>query len=156
VVHELIDKTGAWAYFDGASQGNPLVGGARGSSIYWTLIKFKAILGGSTNNKTELMALKLVLMLNVQKGLQRLHAMRDSMIFIIWLREASDMQKLHLRPIYEEVLNIKINFNEVSFCHVDIERNILADALSKEGLQMTLGTCHIWIQHTSFIVEHDS
>jgi len=77
-------------------------------------------------------------------------------IVIIWLREASDMQKLHLRPIYEEVLNIKINFNEVSFCHVDIERNILADALSKEGLQMTPGTCHIWIQHTSFIVEHDS
>jgi hypothetical protein len=45
------------------------------------------------------------------------------------------LRKFSLRPIYEEILNIKYVINEVTFVHVYKERNRTADLLSKEGLQ---------------------
>jgi ribonuclease HI len=43
-------------------------------------LKFKAGLGRGTNNFDELMALKLVLILAAEKGVQKLQIFRDSMI----------------------------------------------------------------------------
>jgi hypothetical protein len=41
-----------------------------------------------------------------------------------------------LRPIIEEIMNIKNTFVDVSFMHVYRERNMTIDYLSKEGLLM--------------------
>lgn len=46
------------------------------------------------------------------------------------------MHDFHLRPIYQEVLNLKSYIDKVSFYHVYRERNMLADSMSKAGLQM--------------------
>jgi hypothetical protein len=60
--------------------------------LYCHFFKLKARLSGSTNNKDLLLALKLVLMLVVQKGLQKLQVMGDSMVVINWLRGLCAME----------------------------------------------------------------
>jgi ribonuclease HI len=83
VVAEVIDKTGSWAYFDGAAQRKPPIGGA-GGILYLSdshFLKFKVGIGRSTNNKAELLALKLTLRLAVEHGVQKLQVMGDSMVF---------------------------------------------------------------------------
>eukprot|EP01018_Ginkgo_biloba_P023075 Gb_32325 [translate_table: standard] len=70
VTEEQIDKKGAWAYFDGACQGSPPSCGV-GRVLYLNdshLFKFKASLGGDSNNFVELMALKLLMHLAAEKG----------------------------------------------------------------------------------------
>lgn len=76
---EDIDKSGA-------SQGDLSIGGDGGimflsdSHFY----KFQAGLGRATNNTAELMALKLVLMLAAQKGVQKFQMMGCSRGVSIW------------------------------------------------------------------------
>jgi ribonuclease HI len=49
-------------------------------STFW---KYKAGLGISTNNRAELIAPKLILMLAVEKGIQKLQVMGDSKAVMI-------------------------------------------------------------------------
>ena len=67
-------------------------------------LKFKVGLGGSTNNKVVLIALKHILMSVVQKGVQQLQVMGDSMVVINWLRGLCAMEIFLLRPIYEKII----------------------------------------------------
>ena len=58
------------SYFDGVSQGTPTMGGAGGvlyiSNAHWT--KFSAGIDTFTNNRAELLVLKLLLQLALLKG----------------------------------------------------------------------------------------
>jgi ribonuclease HI len=107
IVEESIDKTGSWAYFDGATQGDPLVRGVEGILFIFKshFFKFKAIFGKCTNKKVELMVLKLILMIVVENGVQKLQTMGDSMNFINWLNGVYIMEIFLLRPIYEDIIN---------------------------------------------------
>ena len=71
--------------------------------------------------------MKLVFMLAVENDIQKLQIMGDSMVVINWLKEAYAMENLTLKPISEEILNLKDEINEVSFLHVYREKNCLAD-----------------------------
>lgn len=99
---EDIDKSGA-------SQGDLSIGGDGGimflsdSHFY----KFQAGLGRATNNTAELMALKLVLMLAAQKGVQK---------FQIWDVLGGCQYGNFFAEA--EILYIKSVFNETSFNHV--------------------------------------
>jgi ribonuclease HI len=76
-----------WAYFDGASQGNPPVGGL-GGILYLSSnhnIAFKAGIGQETNNYCELMALKLTLQLAQEYGVTQLQIFGDSLLVIQWI-----------------------------------------------------------------------
>ena len=55
----VIDKSTPWAFFDGASQGDPAIGGAGGVICLSDSkkITFKVGMGRATNTKVELMAL---------------------------------------------------------------------------------------------------
>jgi hypothetical protein len=81
--------------------------------------------------------------------------MGDSMVVINWSKGLSSMQNFILKSIYEEMLIIKSNINEVLFYHVYKERNMLANRLSRISLQMAPSTWHIWKQQADALVEYD-
>ena len=69
IIEEIIDKTKPWGFFDGFASGDPHTCGAGGiiflkDDHYFT---FKAWLGIGTNNLAELYALKLLLILALDK-----------------------------------------------------------------------------------------
>jgi hypothetical protein len=69
-IDEQIDKSIAWAYFDGTCQGDPPLCGV-GRVIHFNdhhVITYKVRLGRGTNNMTGLMASKLLLNLATKKG----------------------------------------------------------------------------------------
>jgi ribonuclease HI len=121
---EDIDRSGAWAYFDGASHGDPQLSGARGV-IYLIdthIIKFKAGMEIGSYNFAELMAQKLTLMLTAEKGVSNIQTFGDSLVVINWIRGVNAMGKILLKPIYEEIQNFKEIFNCNSFHYVYSER----------------------------------
>jgi hypothetical protein len=89
------------------------------------------------------MGLKLVLMLAVQKNVQKLQVMEDSQGVINWLIGVYSLENFMLQPIYEENTNLKVAINEISFIHVYREQNMMADSLSKDGLHLTPRSWHI-------------
>jgi hypothetical protein len=78
-IEEVIDRFGSWLYFDGATQGNPLVCGV-GGIIYISeshTVNFRASLGHGTNNFPEIMVLKLALILATEKRTSHLQVFGD-------------------------------------------------------------------------------
>lgn len=129
-INEVIDKSGAWAYFDMAAQGEPLIGGA-GGITYLTLT--------GTNSKRAWV--KLILRVEADKGVQKIQIIGDSLLVIEWMKGERKLENFNLRPIFKEILNIK---NEIAdfFMLVYRERKRTADLLSKEGLQMATRYWH--------------
>ena len=70
LVQEIIDKTFPWGYFDGAAQGDPTVCGAGAILFLEEGHYFRARwgIGEGTNNKAELLALYMLLLLAHDKG----------------------------------------------------------------------------------------
>ena len=64
-----IVKSSQWGYFDGASQGEPTLGGVGGIAYLNDSTKFEITftLGQGTNNKAELVALWSILRLALEK-----------------------------------------------------------------------------------------
>ena len=75
VFKERIDQPIPWAFVDGDFQGNPAV--CRGGDILFStgshFFKFSPGLGPGTHNFAELISLKLLLLLAVEKGINSLH-----------------------------------------------------------------------------------
>jgi len=71
-MHETIDKLGASRYFDGASQGTPLVCGVRGIRFLLNsqFIRFNVGMG---NSYVKMLALKLIIKLLIRKGVKKLY-----------------------------------------------------------------------------------
>ena len=71
-MEKVIEKSKSWAYFNGASQGRPSMGGM-GDLIFLSdshSFKFSIGIGRSSNNKVKMMAFKLVMPLAISKGVQ--------------------------------------------------------------------------------------
>ena len=74
-------------FFDGSALGNPKVCGA-GGIIFLKVdhyITFKAGLGVGTNNYAELFALKLLLILALDKHISNIQVFGDSLLVINWI-----------------------------------------------------------------------
>lgn len=124
--------------FDGASQGNPIKGGA-GGILYLSSnhsISFKAGIGQETNNFCQMMALKLVLRLAKEFGVTHFQIFDDSMLVIQWMREEIAARKFTLQASYDEVLNLLTRSSYISLAHIYRDRNTLADGLSKAGVRL--------------------
>ena len=119
-VQEIIDKTFPWGYFDGVAQGDPTVCGAGVVLFLEEGYYFQARwgLGEGTNNKAELLALYMLLLLAHEKGVQKLQIFGDSMIIINWINQTQRCHNIHLYPILEEVSQLKTTFNQISFTHI--------------------------------------
>ena len=64
------------------------------------------------------MALKLTLMLAVEKGICRIQVLGDSLLVIKWMRREWDMKSFMLHPLWIEIQNFVFIYNFISFQHV--------------------------------------
>ena len=106
---ELIDKDIPWGYFDGASRAHQLSCGG-GGVLYRSenhFFHFSAGLGRGSNNYTELMALRLLLLFALEQGCLSLQVFGDSMLVIEWAKETVQCHVMILLPILEEVIRLK-------------------------------------------------
>ena len=103
------------------------------NSHFFTL---KVGLGTGSNNYSELMALKLLLLFVVDQGCIS-QVFGDSLVIINWAIGVHSCHVSRLLPMLEDVLRIKSLFDSISFSHIYRERNQLADGLSKEASQLT-------------------
>jgi len=141
----VLDQTKPWAFFDGAAQGTPSTCGG-GGIIYWNdqrYMESRTGLGVGTNNYAEVMALKLIILLAVEKDIKILNIMGDSMITIKWANKQAVCHIMRLRPIIEEIHHLCTLFDNISFTHIYREQNSRADQLSKEALGLELGRWQI-------------
>ena len=84
MVEETIDKTFPWGYFYGSALGDPKNCGV-GGIIYLSedhYIYFKVGLGLGTNNYVELLGIKLLLKLALEKQLTKIHVFGDLQLVI--------------------------------------------------------------------------
>lgn len=120
LVQEAIDKSFPWGYFDGATQGEPIVCGA------WALLyldeghffRLRWGLGEGTNNKVELLDLYMLLIFAYENGVQRIQIFGDLMFIINWIKQTQWCHNIYLNPILEEAAQLKTTFNQISFTHI--------------------------------------
>ena len=97
-MHEFIDKSYPWGYFDGSTFADPKICGARGvlyisDDHFYT---FKAGLGIGANKFTELIGLTLLLTLSLQHNFKHLQIFGDSQLVINWASGKYCIQNLLL------------------------------------------------------------
>lgn len=131
-----------WAYFDGASHNN-----AAGVGIIIHLNKSHSLkasvgLGTGSNNFAKLSALKYLLCCLIHRNIFTVQIFGDSLNVVKWVNGKSRCQNYLLRPLLEEILNLKLSCNVFSIEHIYRDRNEEANKLSKDGLQQAMGS---WI-----------
>ena len=135
MAEELINKAIPLGYFDGAFGGVPVRCGGGGLLFLneHNFLHIKARSGGGTNNFAELMALRKLMTKAWEWGVDSLQIFGDYKIIIDWENGNHRCNILCLRPLLDEMLLLKSQFDFISFSHVYRERNSFADRLSKEG-----------------------
>lgn len=129
--------------FDGAAQNNNT---GAGISIHISpshSLKAAVGLGPGTNNFAELSALKLLLCWLINRNIFTVQIFGDSLNVINWVNGKYRCQNYMLRPLLEEIQNLKFHFNVFSIDHIYRDRNEEADRLSKEGLQLAVDSWRI-------------
>lgn len=136
-----INKNEPWAFFDGASQGTPALGGAGGvldmPDTSKICIKFAP--GRGTNSKAELSALWAVLKTAQRKNVLRIQLYGDSKMVIDWANGKSQIKAPQLQYVLSEIKDVLTSFVSVSFTHIYRELNEEADILSKMALALQPG-----------------
>ena len=145
IVEEVIDKSFPWGYFDRLGAGDPKICGAGGllfisDEHYFT---FKAGLGYGANNYAELLGLKLLLTLALDKHINKLWIFGDSQLVINWATGKYRIQIIRLAHILLEVIKLSDIFESVDFLHIYQEKNTLADVLAKDGSNILTGSWQI-------------
>eukprot|EP00253_Pinus_taeda_P008165 PITA_08165 len=138
---EQIRPNMPWAYLDGAS---PNQTAGAGMVIHLNeshSISASVGIGNGSNNFAELSVLKLLLCWLIQRHIFAIQIFGDSLNVIKWVNGINRCQNYMLRPLLEEVMNLKQSFNSFYLDHIYRNRNEDADKLSKEALQQTMG---IW------------
>jgi len=97
-------------------------------------------LGTGSNNFAELSALRLLLCWLLQRNIYTIQIFGDSLNVINWVNGKSSCKNQILKLLLEELQELKSSFNSLSICHIFRDSNALADQLSKDGLQQTMGT----------------
>ena len=98
-----LDRSTPWAFFDGAAQNDYYGGGAilfLTNSHYFVL---SMGLGGGTNNFSELMSFKLLLIFSLEKGCNKLNFMGDSLNVINWINQTQECRQLTLAHILHSI-----------------------------------------------------
>ena len=108
-------------FFDGSATGNPQLCGARGILFLKKVdhyITFKAGLGVGTNNLDELYALKLLLILELDKQISNIQIFGDSLLVINWITGKFRIHNLHLAQLLQEVNRLSDFFDQAIFKHI--------------------------------------
>ena len=135
-----IDRTSPWAFFDGASQNNVCGGGV---VLYLTESHYFVLsmgLGGGTNNFSELLSLKFLLIFSLENGCKNLNFMGDSLNVINWINQNQECRQLRLVHILHSIRLLLQRLDLFTCRHVYRDNNQLADKASKDGLGLTEGS----------------
>lgn len=91
--------------FDWAAQGSPYKGGARGIIHFdeSTSTSFAENLGKATNNFSEFMAVKLLLILPKEKGIPHINIYGNSMLVIRCLNGSQSLHNYTLHPVLKDI-----------------------------------------------------
>ena len=129
-------------YTDGCARGNP---GPAGAGYVITDMDGKEIESGSkflgkseTNNQAEYGALIVGLSkcLNYSKGV--IHVFSDSELLVKQLKGDYKVTKPHLRELVDNVQTLMKGFQQVTFKHVNREKNARADELANRAVDQKL------------------
>lgn len=96
-----VDKSYPWGFVDGAAQGDPSLCGV-GAVLYLEeghSLRARWSLGEGTNNKAELVALYMLLLLATENGIRSLQVFGDSSVIINWTNYSSRCHNILLVPI---------------------------------------------------------
>ncbi|MFB6133046.1 MAG: ribonuclease HI [Halanaeroarchaeum sp.] len=126
-----------FAYFDGASRGNP-----GPSAIGWVLVDGDGIvdeggerIGRATNNQAEYEALLRVLEMAEQYGYDDVEIRGDSQLVVKQVKGAWNTNDPELRELRVSVHERLAQFDDWSIAHVPREVNDRADDLANEALE---------------------
>ena len=98
ITEEIIDKPKPWGFFYGSASGDPHLCGAGGILFLKDghFFTFKAGLGIGTNNLADLYALKLLLILALDKQISKIQVFGDSLLVINWITGKFRIRNLQL------------------------------------------------------------
>jgi len=92
-----------------------------------------------TNKYVELLALKLLLLFITEKEIQHIQIIGDSMNAINWARKHQICHNIFLSLTMEDIYRLMDIFDTLVISHVYRDMNMVADSLSKYGMQLCLG-----------------
>jgi ribonuclease HI len=80
------------------------------------------------------MALKLLLQLAQEHGVQQIQIFGDSLLVIKWIRKEAQIRNFTLQPLYDDIQMQMTTFSHISLSHIYRDMNNIVDGLSKDGL----------------------
>jgi ribonuclease HI len=141
-------------FFDGCSKGNPGPSGI-GAVIYqldensdlinkntnsfvelWAGSKFLS--NSATNNQSEYNALIMGLTKALELNISLLDVYGDSLLVIQQTNGKYKVSNAGLLPLHQKVMELKKQFQNITFTHIPREKNVRADYLSNVGLKECL------------------
>ena len=133
-------------YFDGASKGNPGLGGigfviydlSSTSSTSEIYAESRYIGKHVTNNYAEYTALYLGLEKALSLNLERLLVYGDSLLIIKQMKGEYAVNSPNIFNLHKKSKDISSKFLEISYNHVSRNKNRRADALANEGVNSRL------------------
>lgn len=123
-------------YTDGGARGNPGPAGI-GAVIYMDGVKYFELskyIGKTTNNEAEYYALLAGLMAAQNKEIKNLECFLDSELVVKQLNGEYKVKNATMKKYYDKVLQLKSEFESISFTHVKRADNKEADRLVNEAL----------------------
>ena len=124
--------------FDGCSKGNPGLA-ACGAVLYqndieiWTGSKFLGY--KETNNYAEYMGLIIGLEKAVELNIRDLAVEGDSMLIIKQVNGDYKVNSNNIKKLYKRVMDLKTNFDNITFNHIYRENNKRADELCNKEIE---------------------
>lgn len=128
-------------FSDGGSRGNP---GPAGCGAVITdshgkvLKKLKKYLGTTTNNQAEYQALILGLKEAQKMKPDQIACYLDSKLVVEQVCGRWKIKKLELKPHVEWIKQFLLKHPKTSFQHIPREKNVLADELANEAMDLRL------------------
>ena len=131
-------------YTDGASRGNPghsalsfLLTDEEGYEYH----KNSDYLGIKTNNQAEMLVVKQALdkAIEFTRGKIKVHS--DSNNTVCWLNGSYCVRSKNIRPIFDEIQRLRINFESIEFIHLPRENSKISfcDKLCNNCLDTNIG-----------------
>lgn len=141
-------------FFDGAAAGN--LGGA-GFVIHLSgshCMNFSLGCGGSTNTRSELLALWALLAVSEHMEIPLLTIFGDSLVIISWSNMTTSLNSPNLSHWCEDIRFMLQSIPSVTFKHIYREHNQQADSLSKKAISLDTGFGNFLESVDGMIIDH--
>jgi ribonuclease HI len=124
-------------FTDGGARGNPGPAGI-GAVLYDAkhnlIAEVSEYLGVATNNQAEYKALIAALKKAAQLGAQELDCFLDSELVVKQLKREYKVKNKDLAPLFLEIHNLSLTFQNINYTHIPREKNQEADRLANEAM----------------------